>query len=278
MKPLKKPDINKIEIYNASCNSIKDKAKANKLLKYLYIYLLNICDYQRIIQNNNDNDIRMPIYMKNFVNYEDIKNDIKNLYKCLINNKEPRKYYNRIMDNTNLSICPNCGVGVVFTLDHYLPKDKFSIFSVYPNNLIPCCRDCNTNKSNKLDRVIHPYFDDFSKYPWLYAKLNWQKYCIDFYVDVPKEYTKYKLKIETSFKIFCLNELYSDNAASEILPLIEFFARNNITSKDILLELERQYEIHNENDVNSWKTALYRCLYEDKLFHSNYKEILNKWI
>lgn len=53
MKPLKKPDINKIEIYNASCNSIKDKAKANKLLKYLYIYLLNICDYQRIIQNNN---------------------------------------------------------------------------------------------------------------------------------------------------------------------------------------------------------------------------------
>lgn len=278
MKPLKKPDINKIEIYNDSCNSIKDKAKANKLLKYLYIYLLDICDYQRIIQNNNDNDIRMPIYMKNFVNYEDIKNDIKNLYKCLINNKEPRKYYNRIMDNTNLSICPNCGVGVVFTLDHYLPKDKFSIFSVYPNNLIPCCRDCNTNKSNKLDRVIHPYFDDFSKYPWLYAKLNWQEYCIDFYVDTPKEYTKYKLKIETSFEIFRLNKLYSANAINEIISYIQDLKEENLSCKDIEQELKIKYNKQNKVDVNSWKTALYRCLYEDKLFHSNYKDILNKWI
>ncbi len=278
MKPLKKPDVNKIEIYNASCNSIKDKAKANKLLKYLYIYLLNSCDYQRIIQNNNDNDIRMPIYMKNFVNYEDIKNDIKNLYKCLINNKEPRKYYNRIMDNTNLSICPNCGVGVVFTLDHYLPKDKFSIFSVYPNNLIPCCRDCNTNKSNKLDRVIHPYFDDFSKYPWLYAKLNWQEYCIDFYVDTPKEYTKYKLKIETNFEIFRLNKLYSANAINEIISYIQDLKEENLSCKDIEQELKIKYNKQNKVDVNSWKTALYRCLYEDKLFHSNYKDILNKWI
>lgn len=278
MKPLKKPDINKIEIYNDSCNSIKDKAKANKLLKYLYIYLLNICDYQRIIQNNNDNDIRMPIYMKNFVNYEDIKNDIKNLYKCLINNKKPRKYYNRIMNNTNLSICPNCGVGVVSTLDHYLPKDKFSIFSVYPNNLIPCCRDCNTNKSNKLNRVIHPYFDDFSKYPWLYAKLNWQEYCINFYVNVPKEYTKYKLKIETSFKIFCLNKLYSVNAISEIIPYIKSLAEKKLPCKEIEQELKTKYNDQNKVDVNSWKTALYRCLYEDKLFHSNYEEILNKWI
>ena len=276
MKPLKKPDINKIEIYNDSCNSIKDKAKANKLLKYLYIYLLNICDYQRIIQNNNDNDIRMPIYMKNFVNYEDIKNDIKNLYKCLINNKKPKKYYNRIMDNTNLRICPNCGVGVVSTLDHYLPKDKFSIFSVYPNNLIPCCKDCNTNKSNKLDRVIHPYFDDFSKYPWLYAKLNWQKYCINFYVDVPKEYTKYKLKIENSFKILRLNKLYSANAISEIIPYMQYLKEENLSCKDIEQELKIKYNMQNKVDVNSWKTALYRCLYEDKLFHSNYKEILNK--
>src|SRR5690349_5881934 len=52
-----------------------------------------------------------------------------------------REYYDRI--KSLCRICPFCGIGIVNTVDHYLPKTKFPILSVTPTNLIPCCRDCN---------------------------------------------------------------------------------------------------------------------------------------
>lgn len=59
---------------------------------------------------------------------------------------------------------------------------------------------------------------------------------------------------------------------------MQYLKEENLSCKDIEQELKIKYNMQNKVDVNSWKTALYRCLYEDKLFHSNYKEILNKWI
>lgn len=73
--------------------------------------------------------------------------------------------------------CPLCGEGLVTTLDHHLPKTTYPLLSVVPVNLIPACRDCNTGKRTTApvtvgDQTLHPYFDDFSRHPWLRARLR----------------------------------------------------------------------------------------------------------
>lgn len=46
--------------------------------------------------------------------------------------------------------CPLCECDSVSTMDHYLPKDKYTLFVVHPRNLIPCCAACNEQKSDNV--------------------------------------------------------------------------------------------------------------------------------
>ncbi|WP_172717324.1 HNH endonuclease [Neorhizobium sp. T6_25] len=89
-----------------------------------------------------------------------------------------RRIYDEIQVAAN-GDCPFCGgVGHVFTLDHYLPKSSFPLFSVLPANLVPCCRDCNTGKSATFgttaeQQPLHPYLDDPKLFNqrWVRARL-----------------------------------------------------------------------------------------------------------
>ncbi len=68
-------------------------------------------------------------------------------------------------DSTEHLLCPMCGSMHSGTLDHYLPKNGFPIFSVFSKNLVPACK-CNSKRKETLlganpgERVLHPYFDD----------------------------------------------------------------------------------------------------------------------
>ena len=68
-------------------------------------------------------------------------------------------------ESTEHLVCPMCGSMHSGTLDHYLPKNGFPIFSVFSKNLVPACK-CNSKRSETLlgtnagERVLHPYFDD----------------------------------------------------------------------------------------------------------------------
>lgn len=62
--------------------------------------------------------------------------------------------------------CPFCGISESSTLDHYLPKEQYPEFSVFPKNLVPSCSLCNTRKRDKIlekgtdvRKFLHPYFD-----------------------------------------------------------------------------------------------------------------------
>lgn len=62
--------------------------------------------------------------------------------------------------------CPFCGISESSTLDHYLPKEQYPEFSVFPKNLIPSCALCNTRKKDRVleqgtgvRMFLHPYFD-----------------------------------------------------------------------------------------------------------------------
>lgn len=71
----------------------------------------------------------------------------------------------KMREATEHLVCPMCGSMHSGTLDHYLPKNGFPIFSVFSKNLVPACK-CNSKRSETLlgvnpgERILHPYFDD----------------------------------------------------------------------------------------------------------------------
>jgi len=80
---------------------------------------------------------------------------------------------NRLLKNRRneheLSECPYCGYPFSpDTLDHFVPKDDWPEFTIYPNNLVPQCRGCAPIKSakyycgtNNAALFIHPIFHDY---------------------------------------------------------------------------------------------------------------------
>ncbi|NEX83012.1 hypothetical protein [Aeromonas rivipollensis] len=105
------------------------------------------------------------------------KGDLVSLYDdCLSKaGKNSRTIYDAIKASSN-GICPLCSFGIVGTLDHYMPKARYPIFSVHPQNLVPSCTDCNKGKgstviSSREKQVLHPYYlpEHFINDDWIKA-------------------------------------------------------------------------------------------------------------
>lgn len=62
--------------------------------------------------------------------------------------------------------CQHCGLNGPDTFDHYLPQESFPEFAVHPHNIVPCCNECNRNRSYRPWRdvrgcsTLHLYFDE----------------------------------------------------------------------------------------------------------------------
>ena len=263
------PKISKSDIYKCCCNGIKDEVKKKNLLNYLYVFLLNARGYCNSARKKClDKYIIKELI--NYTRYEDIKNDLFDLYdKRLVRGKEPRKYYNQIKASPKLGKCPYCGFGQVATLDHYLPKSEFQIFSILPNNLIGCCRDCNTTKRNTVLNTIHPYYDDFTKTQWLFAKVNWSELTMDFFVDTKNINNDLdRKKIDGHFSVYELAKRYAVEAASELNDLGIEFGNKNLTKTDIKEELNEKFKSKAMNHINHWKTAMYQALCQDQCYYN----------
>jgi len=104
--------------------------------------------------------------------------EIVEVYTLRMSRKESkgRYIYDRIMSAPVHGRCPLCAIGTVNTLDHYLPKTNFRVFSVTPNNLIPACKWCQGEKSDYYPtteecQLLHPYFDNEDNDVWLQAEV-----------------------------------------------------------------------------------------------------------
>lgn len=52
--------------------------------------------------------------------------------------------------------CPYCGnPSIPDTLDHFLPKDDWPEFAIFPSNLVPQCRDCMPIKGTRYYSAAH---------------------------------------------------------------------------------------------------------------------------
>lgn len=188
-----------------------------------------------------------------------------------------RRIYDRIKAAPENQCCPLCGLGIVTTLDHYLPKSKYPIFAVTPNNLIPCCWWCQFEKrehrpAQEEDQTLHPYFDDFQTENWLFAEIvQGTPASFHFSVKAPHVWGQVAAKrLKTHFDKFNLGNLYSSNAGSELAGMRDELQRL-LTSggpASVQKHLEAVANDKAKLSKNSWKAAMYRAAASDVWFYS----------
>ncbi|WP_146113092.1 HNH endonuclease [Paracoccus yeei] len=84
-----------------------------------------------------------------------------------------------LLERVCVARCPFCGISESSTLDHYLPKEQYPEFSVFPQNLVPSCAVCNTRKRDriidqgtKVRMFLHPCYDRIPAIAFLEARVR----------------------------------------------------------------------------------------------------------
>ena len=181
MRRLSKPPLTQASVFAACGQGVNDvglkmrcEAIAPQLIEQELIYeqLASRGQLQQWVAHPRGNDTALTIGHVT-------RGDLKGLYvnQMARAGKPARIFYDQLRVSAPNNICPYCGIGAVETIDHFLPKGRYSSLSVLPSNLVPACRDCNTGK---LDGVLtdarvfsHPYFEEtcvFSE-EWLFASI-----------------------------------------------------------------------------------------------------------
>lgn len=194
-----------------------------------------------------------------------------------------RYVYDAIRASAPGGICPLCNQRPVSTLDHHLPKTKHPALAITPLNLVPACKDCNTDSRSKQptsahEQTAHPYFDSVDEDIWLVATVvQSAPPAIVFSVDSPKHWPIEKQgMMQSHFTVFGLANLYTTHAGGELVNIyFDIVNGGNLKSADDLkahfldLATNRRHVVK-----NSWQAALYQGLADSVWFRTGgYKGI-----
>lgn len=254
---------NLFEVFDACCQGIKNSPNKERIQKYIYTYLLNTASYNYLAPTGKYEKIKeleTPVFDL-YSNKRQLQQDFKDLYKnqLLRIGGPARKYYDQIKESQQR--CLYCGKTKVEELDHFLPQSKYAIFSIFPPNLVPCCRGCNKNKREKILQ-LHPYYDDIHQYKWLFAKIVDDKNgsTFAFYVNPPKQLDENsKNKIIKYFSDLKLGQVYVENSVSELVEAKELY-NLHLTGSQLKEELKWRFGNYDSTMINHWKRAICECI------------------
>ncbi len=197
------------------------------------------------------------------------KEDLTALYSDIMVGKKgtARKVYDQLMALPAHSNCPYCGLGQVFTLDHFLAKSRYPQFSVLCENLVACCETCNKIMSGGVataDNVaLHPYFEDVAveNTTWLTATLNETAPASVTYSVAPGATWAPELtqRVRNHFGQRKLAARYAVAAANELASNVDVLCLIG-SSVDIQSHLAKWAQGLTQHSPNSWRAALYRAL------------------
>lgn len=218
------------------------------------------------------------IIQKNLIFGSISKKQMNILYTYrMVSNKMPGyKYYNKIKISSRNGRCPLCSVRIVSTLDHFLPKSKYPIYSITPVNLVPACSTCNSNKktsfpTSESDQTLHPYYDNVENESWIKCSiiqslpisLNYEVKCPDYW-SVNK-----KMRVKSHFDSYNINELFSSHANEELRGLKVQLQKLYNLEPDLLFEhIKDSYESRLSLGVNSWQACMYYALLKNDWFNN----------
>ena len=197
--------------------------------------------------------------------------DLKGLYKNEMSDKRGTAFafYSAIKNSAPHDKCPFCGVGVVSSVDHFLPKSRYSDITVAPANLVPCCNDCNKNKHVRFPtqyggQLIHPYFDDFTQFRWVKGTVfDEGAPRVGFAVDSNGNYDdEDEKRLLTHFSCLHLARLFGSNAAEALTTERENLVKTAAAfgTPGVRDYLSEQAQKYNSKHLNSWQTAFYEAL------------------
>ncbi|KAA3506358.1 HNH endonuclease [Agrobacterium vitis] len=191
-------------------------------------------------------------------------------------NKPARRLYEAIKVSAN-GKCPLCGgVGHVHTLDHYLPKANFPLYSVMPVNLVPCCRDCNSEKLNAFavvqeKQTLHPYFDHdkFFLERWVGARvIQTMPPVVEYFVMPPDHWHENeKARVHAHFSEYGLADKFSIEAAADLPETIQ--TRRTTMFLNTPAEFSRYLAEKGRNTalpINNWRRVMFNALAADDWF------------
>lgn len=196
--------------------------------------------------------------------------ELKAVYNRVLVHGNERPTYDKIKASAG-RICPQCGVGRIRNLDHYLPISEAPELCVVPSNLVPVCGDCNFEKLNQKPQtlsecVFNPYFDDWSGYSLLHASVVLTpEVVVQFRIDQPHGCPDEIFeRAKATFIAFNFEEGLSV-AASGMMKDV----KNNCQRFSDLGEPQRseavrgwlqdQYNGHVADYPNGWRAAMYEA-------------------
>lgn len=208
------------------------------------------------------------------------KSQLMSLYsKNIVKSKgAARQTYDDLLVSAN-GKCPYCGgIGDPKTLDHYLPKARFPLYSILPKNLVPCCRDCNSEMRAAFptvtnEQIIHPYLDDdhFFTEKWTTAVvMRTDPITVRFSVSAPNHWAPVdRDRVSYHFEDCDLAFRYSKQVSGEIGPLIDQrkASLRNLPVADFRAFLSDIAE-SNTLPINGWRRTLYAALANTNWFYS----------
>lgn len=190
----------------------------------------------------------------------------------------PRNIYDAILVAAQ-GRCPYCaGIGDAKTLDHYLPKAKFPALAVHPYNLIPACRDCNTEAAagypTSLElQPINPYLDNdcFFLERWIRAEVvQCSPPIVMFFAAPPDHWTDIdKRRVTQHFEDCKLKDRFAKQVAGELGPLI--LQRKSSLAVFSSDQFQTHLRVIVDDDsllLNGWKRTMYLALSESNWFCS----------
>lgn len=190
--------------------------------------------------------------------------------------KPARRIYDAIKVSAN-GKCPLCGgVGHVRTLDHYLPKANFPVYSVLPINLVPCCRDCNSEKLNAFSttrdrQTLHPYFDHdrFFNERWIHARvIQSDPPVLEFFVAAPQTWhPDDQNRVQAHFVEYGLADKFSVEAGADLPETIQ--TRRTTMADNTAQEFSAYLAEKGQTPslpINNWRRVMFTALAADPWF------------
>lgn len=189
--------------------------------------------------------------------------------------RELKRMKSEIKENYISSVgmkCQFCGIEIISTYDHYLPKEKFPEFSIHALNLIPCCSTCNNKKRmiflTELGEraIINVYYELIPNDQYLFSKIEFRSGVpiANYYLEKPFSHSDFLFRlILEHYSRLNLLERYRENAP-EILSetRVSIISHAHPNSTDIVknwLRTEAE-NMSNRHSVNNWKVALFYAM------------------
>lgn len=246
--------------------------------------------------------------VKRYKVYEQEKNALENLNPSIIVSKEDKeaihssfnksfkdKIRNGILERVYedcRGICPYCGEGKIEEVDHYVPKEEYPEFTLYPNNLIPSCNKCNGKKldgfinSTNERQFINFYYDniddiEFLRIEFYFDSMDIKKTTkVKYMADFSKISNEYLRKIvQKHYSHLDLLLRYDEVASNEISEIFDTLQDQPCRDESYVKTLAEGIILARRNGQlkragkNDWKYLLY-----DKLVVVGYIDELVKYV